>query len=98
MPQLRHAGLQQAVHQALGEHRDDARVAVEGAVADHAAAAVVEVEHRREAEVDAAGAQLGAEHVAGGGGGLGARIAPRRRRRRRRPSTSRRARASAADA
>ena len=33
--------------------------------------AVVEVEHRREAEVDAAGAQLGAEHVAGGGGGVG---------------------------
>ena len=39
---------------------------MEGAVADDAAAAVVEVEHRREAEVDAAGAQLGAEHVAGG--------------------------------
>ena len=35
------------------------------------AAAVVEVEHRREAEVDAAGAQLGAEHVAGGGRGVG---------------------------
>ena len=66
-----HAGQQQAVHQALGQQRDDARVAVEGAVADHAAAAVVEVEHRREAEVDAAGAQLGAEHVAGGGGGIG---------------------------
>ena len=76
---------------------DDARIAVEGAVADHAAAAVVEVEHRREAEVDAAGAQLGAEHVAGRarrlerahGAGAGAA-------RRRRPSTSRRGRASAA--
>ncbi len=32
---------------------------------------MVEVEHRREAEVDAAGAQLGAEHVAGGCGGIG---------------------------
>ena len=60
----------------LRQQRDDARVAVEGAVADHAAAAVVEVEHRREAEVDAAGAQLGAEHVAGGGGGSIARMAP----------------------
>ena len=60
-----HARLQQALHQAAREHRDDARIAVEGAVADHAAAAVVEVEHRREAEVDAAGAQLGGEHVAG---------------------------------
>ena len=39
---------------------------MERAVADHSARAVVEVEHRREAEVDAAGAQLGAEHVAGG--------------------------------
>ena len=38
---------------------------MEGAVADDAAAAMVEVEHRREAEVDAAGAQLGGEHVAG---------------------------------
>ena len=65
-----HAGFEQAVHQALGERGDDARVAMEGAVADHAAAAVVEVEHRREAEVDAAGAQLAREHMAGGGGGL----------------------------
>ena len=39
---------------------------MEGAIADHAAGTVVEVEHRREAEVDAAGAQLGAEDVAGG--------------------------------
>ena len=39
--------------------------------------AVVEVEHRREAEVDAAGAQLGGEHVAGGGGRLEARASRR---------------------
>ena len=39
---------------------------MERAVADHAAFAVVEIEHGREAEVDAAGAQLGGEHVAGG--------------------------------
>ena len=36
------------------------------AVADHAAAAVVEVEHRREAEVDAVRAELGADDVGGG--------------------------------
>ena len=71
-----HARLQQAVHQTLGEHRDDARIAMEGAIADHAAAAVVEVEHRREAEVDAAGAQFAAKHVAGGGAASSARIAP----------------------
>ncbi len=59
-----HAGAQQTVHQALGQHRDDARIAVEGAVADHAAAAEIEIEHRRETQVDAAGAQLGAEHMA----------------------------------
>ena len=49
---------------ALRKHRHDARIAVERAVADHAACAVVEVEHRREAEIDAARAQLGGEHVA----------------------------------
>jgi len=38
-------------------------------VADHRAFAVVEVEHRREAEVDAVGTQLGRQDVAAGGGG-----------------------------
>ena len=38
---------------------------MEGAIADDFAGAVVEGEHRREAEVDAAGAQLGGQHVAG---------------------------------
>ena len=68
---MRHAGLQQAVHQALGEHRDDAGIAVERAVADHAAGTEIEIEHRREAEVDAAGAQLGGQHEAAGGGRVG---------------------------
>ena len=68
---MRHAGLQQAVHQALGEQRDDAGIAVERAVADHAAGTEIEIEHRREAEVDAAGAQLGGQHEAAGGGGIG---------------------------
>ena len=63
-----HAGLQQALHQAARQRRGHPRVAVEGAVADDAAAAVVQVEHRREAQVDAAGAQLGRQHPAGGAG------------------------------
>jgi len=66
-----HTTLQQAVHQAFGQQRDDARVASKGAVANHAAFAVVEVQHRREAEVYAAGTQLGAQHVTAGGGGVG---------------------------
>ena len=36
-----------------------------GTVADYAGGAVVEVEHRREAEVDAVCAQFGRQHVAG---------------------------------
>jgi hypothetical protein len=41
----------------------DHGIAVEGAVADDAAGAPVEVEHRREGQIDAAGAQLGGQHV-----------------------------------
>ena len=66
-----HAGLQQAVHQALGEQADDAGVAVESPVADHRAAAVGQVQHRREAQIDAAGPQLSAQHIAGSGRGIG---------------------------
>ncbi len=51
---VRHAGEREAVHQALREHRHDARVAMERAIADHRARPVVEVEHRRERQVDAA--------------------------------------------
>ena len=57
-----YAGLAQAMHQRLRQQRHHARIAREGTVADHAAATVVEVEHRREAEIDAAGAQLGRQH------------------------------------
>ena len=46
-----------------GERADRVRVEVQRAVADHALRAVVEVEHRREAEVDAVRAELGADHV-----------------------------------
>ncbi len=66
-----HARQQQSVHQALGEHGHHARIAVERPVADHAAFAEVEVEHRREAVVHAAGAQLGGQHETGGRGGIG---------------------------
>ena len=34
------------------------------AIADHAALPVIHVQHRRETEVDAAGAQLGGQHIA----------------------------------
>ena len=72
-----HARLQQAVHQALGQQRHHARVAVEGAVADDAAARstglirMVEVEHGREGKVHAAGAQFAGEHIARRGGRVG---------------------------
>ena len=65
---VRHARTQQAVHHALGQQRHHPGVAVEGAVADHAAGPVVQIEHGREAQVHAAGAQLGAQHIAHGRG------------------------------
>ena len=60
-----HARLQQPVHHALGQRGHHARVAVEAAVANHGAFAVVQIQHRREAEVHAAGAQLAAQHITG---------------------------------
>jgi len=64
-----HARLQQAVHERLSQHADHARIGAQGAVADHGAAAVVEVQHRGEAQIDAAGTQFGRQHVAASGGG-----------------------------
>ncbi|CFE02647.1 Uncharacterised protein [Bordetella pertussis] len=61
----RHARQRQALRQRARQHGDHACVMVEGAIADHLAHAVVEVQYRREAEIDAAGAQLGGQHVAG---------------------------------
>lgn len=63
-----HAGLQQALGEPAPQHGDHARVARKSAVADHAAAAVVQVEHGREAEIHATGTQLGTQHIAAGGG------------------------------
>ena len=65
-----HARLRHAGDQRQGERGDGLRVAVEGAVADGAAAAVVEVQHRGKAEVDAVRAQLGGKHEAGRARGL----------------------------
>ncbi|MNT23034.1 hypothetical protein D3C72_1584420 [compost metagenome] len=61
-----HARQQQALVQVAGQHADHARIGMEGAVADHGAAAMVQVQHRGEAEVDIAGAQLGGQHIAAG--------------------------------
>lgn len=66
-----HARERQPVVQALREQRDDARVAMERAIADHLRMPVVEIEHGREAHVDPAGAQLGGQDVADRGGDLG---------------------------
>jgi hypothetical protein len=57
-----HAGAAQAFDQraASSTTRPDR---VEGTIADDAAAAPVEIEHRREGQIDAAGAQLGGEQV-----------------------------------
>ena len=68
---VRHAGAQQAVHQALGQQRHHAGIAMEGTVTDHAAGAVVQIQHRREAQVHATGPQLGAQHITHGGGCIG---------------------------
>ena len=66
-----HAALQQTVHQAFGQQADHARVAAKGAVANHTAFAKIKVEHRREAEINAAGAQFGTQHITASGGGVG---------------------------
>ena len=65
-----HAGIGHPRTQRLGERGNGLRVAMEGAVADGAAAAVVEIEHRREAEVDAMRQQFGGKHEAGSAGGI----------------------------
>ena len=58
-----HAGVGEALDDRAGERADGVGVEMQRAVADHAASAVVEVEHRREAEVDAVRAELGADDV-----------------------------------
>src|SRR5688572_28486214 len=61
-----HAGVGEALDDRAGERADGVGVEMQRTVADHAASAVVEVEHRREAEVDAVRAELGADDVGRG--------------------------------
>ena len=66
----RHAALRESLHQASAQRADGGGIEVQRAIADHRAAAIVEIEHRREAEVDAVGAELGRDDVADRAGGL----------------------------
>ena len=68
-----HARLAEAGDEGAGQLGGHLRIAVEGAVADHRTHTVIEVEHRRVAEVDAMGAQLGGQHEAGAAGRLPSR-------------------------
>ena len=61
----RHAALLQAQHQTVRQIGNGLRLAVKSTVADHAAGAVIDIQHRREAEIHAVGAQFGGKHVAG---------------------------------
>ncbi len=60
----RHAAVTQAAHHAARELGYRHRIAVKRAVPDHAAVAVIDVEHRGEAQIDPARAQFRGEHVA----------------------------------
>ncbi|MDT4845486.1 hypothetical protein FQZ97_794760 [compost metagenome] len=59
-----HATLLQAQHQGLGQQGHHARIARKGAVTNDRALAVIQIQHRREAQVHTAGAQLGTQHIA----------------------------------
>ena len=61
----RHAALPEPEQQAVRQFGDRLRIAVERAVADHAALPVIDVQHRRETEVHAAGAQFRGQHITG---------------------------------
>ena len=66
-----HAGLKQPMHQTPAEHRHDAWVAMKAAVADHAAFAVVQVEHGCKTEIDSARPEFGRQNVPAGHRRLG---------------------------
>ncbi len=59
----RHAGIGEALHDRRREGADGVRVEMQRTVADYGARAVVEVEHRREAEIDAVRAELRTDDV-----------------------------------
>jgi hypothetical protein len=54
----RHARLPHAAHEGDGEFRDYLRVAMKGAIADHRAHAIVEIDTGGETHIDADGAQF----------------------------------------
>ena len=56
-----HPSGRKAVAERGGEMRDGIRVAMEGPIADHGARSIVEVEDRRETEIDTTGAELRSE-------------------------------------
>ena len=68
---VRHTALQHAVHHALGQQCHNAWIPAEGTVTNHAAAPMVKIEYRREAQVHAAGPQFTAQYIATGAGGVG---------------------------
>ncbi len=61
-----HAGLREALHNARAERADRGGVEVQRAVTDDRAAAIVEVEHGREAEVDAVRGELRSDDIGDG--------------------------------
>ncbi len=69
------APLCEAAHQAGTERAHGSRIEVQRAIADHRAAAVIEVQHRREAEVHAMRTELRGDDVADRSGGFLRRIA-----------------------
>ncbi len=71
-----HAGTAHAADIGSGERRHHRRIAVKSAVTDDTADAAVDIEHRRETEVDTHAAQLDRHQPAGG---FGQRHRPRRR-------------------
>src|SRR3982074_1478056 len=58
-----HAGIGKTLDGARAERADRGRIEMQRAIADHAARAVIEIEHRREAEIDAVRRELGPDHV-----------------------------------
>ena len=67
---VRHTALQHALHHALGQQSDNARVPSKRTVTNHAAAPMVKIEYRREAEVHTASAQFAAQYISAGAGGV----------------------------
>src|SRR2546428_12182690 len=71
----RHARGRESLHDAGAERADRVGVEVQRAVADGRAGSVVEVEHRREAEIDAMGGKLRGDDVGGAARRLARRLA-----------------------